>query len=43
MLYKEIIAGCPEAHIKNTNILFDQNVEFMNFKPGGIYRSHYAP
>jgi hypothetical protein len=42
MHYKEIIAGCPEAHIKHTNILFDQNVEFINVKPDGIYRNHYV-
>ena len=35
MLYREIIAVCSEIHIKYTNKLCLQNVEFVNVKPGG--------
>ena len=37
MFYKGRIAGCSEVHIKHTNILFDQNVEFLNVIQEGIY------
>jgi len=37
MLYREIIAVCPETHTKHINTLCRQNVEFMIVKPGGIY------
>jgi len=32
MMYREIIAVCSEIHIKHTNTLCGQNVEFMNVK-----------
>jgi hypothetical protein len=37
MLYREIIAVCPENHAKHINTLCGQNVEFMNVKPAGLY------
>jgi hypothetical protein len=40
MLYREIIAACSEVHGTRTNILSDQNVEFLNVKPGDIYGNH---
>jgi len=42
MLYREIIAVCSEIHTKHINTLCGQNVEFLNVKPGGIYRNHWA-
>ena len=42
MLYKEIIAVCSHIQTKNTNTLCGQNVEFLNFKPGGTYSDHWA-
>jgi hypothetical protein len=42
MLYREIIAVCSEIHIKHTNTLYGQNVEFVDVKPGGIYSDHWA-
>ena len=41
MLYREIIAVCSEIRTE-TNILWGQNVEFLNVKPGGIYSNHWA-
>jgi hypothetical protein len=42
MLYREIIAVCSESHTKHINILYGQNVELLNVKPGGIYSDHLA-
>jgi hypothetical protein len=42
MLYMEIIAVCSEIHTKHINTLCGLNVEFMNVKPGGTYRDHWA-
>jgi hypothetical protein len=42
MLYSEIIAVCPEIHTKHINTLCGQNAEFVNIKPGGTYRNHWA-
>jgi hypothetical protein len=39
MLYREIIAVCSEIHTKHINTLCGQNVEFVNVKPGGLYRN----
>jgi hypothetical protein len=41
MLYKEILAVCPEIHIKHINTLCGQNVEFVNVKPGGSHSNHW--
>jgi hypothetical protein len=35
MLYREIIAVCSEIHTKHMNTLWEQNVEFVNVRPGG--------
>jgi hypothetical protein len=32
MLYREIIAVCPQIHTKHTNTLCGQNVELLNVK-----------
>ena len=32
MLYREIIAVCSQIHIKHTNTLCGQSVEFVNVK-----------
>jgi hypothetical protein len=32
MLYREIIAVCPQIHTKHINTLCGQNVEFVNVK-----------
>jgi hypothetical protein len=32
MLYREIIAVCPQIHIKPINTLCGQNVELLNAK-----------
>ena len=42
MLYREIISVCSQIRTKHTNTLCEQNVEFVNVKPGGIYRNHWA-
>jgi hypothetical protein len=42
MLYREIIAVCSEIHTKHINTLCEQNVEFVNVKPGGAYSNHCA-
>jgi hypothetical protein len=42
MLYREIIAVCFEIHTKHINTLCGQNVGFVNVKPGGTYRNHWA-
>jgi len=34
------MAVCSEIHTKHINTLCGQNVEFGNFKPGGIYNDH---
>ena len=39
MLYREIIAVCSEIHTKLINTLCGLNVELLNIKPGGTYRS----
>jgi hypothetical protein len=43
MLYREIMAVCSEIHTKHINILYGQNVELFNFKPGGIQSNHWTP
>jgi len=35
MLHREIIAVYSHIHTKHINILFWQNVELVNVKPGG--------
>jgi len=40
MLYREIIAVCPEIHTKHRNTLCGHNVELFNVKPGGTYSDH---
>ena len=35
ILYREIITVCSEINTEHTNILCEQNVEFLNVKPGG--------
>jgi hypothetical protein len=35
MLYREIVAVCSQIHTKHINTLCEQNVEFVNVKPGG--------
>jgi len=42
MLYREIIAVCSEIHTKHINTLCGQKGEFLNVKPGGTYRDHWA-
>jgi len=42
MLYRDIIAVCSQIHAKNTHTLCEQNVEFVNLKPGGTYSNHQA-
>ena len=42
MLYREIIAVCPQIHKTHINTLCGQNVEFVNVIPGGTYSNHYA-
>ena len=37
MLYRGIIAVCSQIHTKHINALCEQNVEFVNVKPGGTY------
>ena len=39
MLYREIIAVYSQIHTKHINTLCGQNVEFVDFKPGGLYSS----
>ena len=42
MLYREIIAVCPEIHTKHINTLYGQSVELLNFKAGGTYSDHWG-
>jgi hypothetical protein len=35
MLYREIIAGCPDVNSNHINALSGQMVEFLNVKFGG--------
>jgi len=42
MLYREIIAVCSQIDTKHVNTLCEQNVEFVNVKPGGTYSDHWA-
>jgi hypothetical protein len=42
MLYREIIALCSLIPTEHINILYGQNVEFVNVKPGGTYSDHCA-
>ena len=42
MLYREIMAVCSEIHTKHINTLCRQNVELLNFKPGGTYGDQWA-
>ena len=42
MLCKEIIAVCSEIPVKHINILWGQNVEFVDVKPDGTYSNHWA-
>jgi hypothetical protein len=41
MLYREIAAVCSEIHTKHINTLCEQNVEFLNVKPGGTYSNRW--
>ena len=38
MPYRDIIAICSQIQTKHTNTLCGHNVEYVNVKPGGIYR-----
>ena len=40
MLCRGIIAVCSHIHTKLLNMLFWQNVELLNVKPGGTYSDH---
>jgi len=42
MLYREIIAVCPQIQTKHVNKMCGQNVEFVNVTPGGTYSNHWA-
>ena len=42
MMYREIIAVCPEIRTKHKNTLCGQNVVFVKVKPGGTYSSHWG-
>ena len=42
MLYKEIIVVFSEIHTKHINTLCDQNIEFLNVKPGDTYSNRWA-
>jgi len=42
MLYREIIAVCFQIYTKHINILYGQNAEFVNVKPGGTHSNHWA-
>jgi hypothetical protein len=42
MLYSEIIAVCSHIHTKHINTLCGQNVELLNFEPGGTYNNNWA-
>ena len=41
MLYREIIAVCSQIHTKHIVTVCEQNVEFVNVKPGGTYIDHW--
>jgi len=38
----EIIAVCSEIHTKHINTQCGDKVEFLNDKPGGNQRTHWA-
>jgi len=40
MLYREMIAVCPQIHTKHINTLCGENVEIVHIKPGGTYSDH---
>jgi len=40
MLYRDIMAVCSQIHIKHTNTLCGQHVEYINVKPDGTYTNH---
>ena len=42
MLYSEIVAVCSQIHAKHINTLCGQNVESVNFKPGGTHSDHWT-
>ena len=42
MLYRKIIAVCPEIHPKHVNTLCGQNVEHLNVKTCGTYSNHWT-
>jgi len=39
MTYKAKVAVCSEIRTKHST-QSEHHVEFLNFKPGGIYRNH---
>jgi hypothetical protein len=39
ILCREIIAVCSQIHTQHTNTLCEQNVEFLNVKVSGTYKS----
>jgi hypothetical protein len=41
MLYRIIMAVCSQIQTKHINTLCGQNVELLNFKPGGTYSYHW--
>jgi hypothetical protein len=42
MLYREIIAVSSEIYTKHINTLCGQDVELLNYQPGGTYSYHWA-
>jgi hypothetical protein len=42
MLHREIISVCNDSHIKHIDTICEQNVQFFNVKPGGIYCNYWA-
>jgi hypothetical protein len=42
MLFREIVAVYCDNHMKHTNTLCGQNVEFLCVKAGGTYSDHWA-
>jgi hypothetical protein len=35
MLYRQLVAICPQIHTKHINSLREQNVGLLNVEPGG--------
>jgi hypothetical protein len=41
-MYRKIIAVCSLIRTEHINTLCEQNVEFVNVKPGGKYSDHWG-